>query len=271
MKITKQDINRVLIRSFLLQGSWNFERMQALGFCYAITPILNKLYANNNIQKRKAFKRHLEFFNTHPYMVGPILGITIALEKEKSKNYKFKSKSIRNIKIGLMGPLAGIGDPIFWGTIRPMLAAIGASLALTGTILGPLFFFISFNTIRLLFLYYGIHFGYKKGIKIIKEINNNFIKKITEGSSILGLFILGALVNKWTKIKTPIIITNYLKNGQIINLKLQNILDSLIPGFIPLLLTFICIWLLNKKINPLIVMTLVITLGIICNYFKLLY
>ncbi len=270
IKITKTDINKVFIRSFLLQGSWNFERMQALGFCYSILPVLNKLYKNNNNKKKKAFKRHLEFFNTHPYMVSPIIGIIIAMEEEKSKYNKIKSDSIRNIKIGLMGPLAGIGDPVFWGTIRPMLSAIGASLAINGSIIGPIFFFISFNIIRLLTLYYGLHYGYKKGINIIKELNDNFIKKITEASSILGLFVLGALVNKWTKVKTPIIITHFIKNGKNINVKLQDMLDNLIPGIIPLILTLTCMWLLNKKINPLILMFILLTLGIICNYFKIL-
>ncbi len=269
-KITKTDINKVFIRSILLQGSWNFERMQALGFCYSILPILNKLYKNNNIQKKKSFKRHLEFFNTHPYMVSPILGIVIAMEEEKSKYNKIKSNSIRNIKIGLMGPLAGIGDPIFWGTIRPMLSAIGASLAINGSIIGPIFFFISFNIIRLFTLYYGLHYGYKKGINIIKELNKNFLKKITEASSILGLFVLGALVNKWTKVKTPIIITHFIKNNKNINVKLQDILDNLTPGIIPLALTLTCMWLLNKKFNPLTLMLMLLILGIICNYFRIL-
>ncbi len=268
--ITKKDINKVFIRSTLIQGSWNFERMQALGFCYSITPILNKLYIKNNLKKKKAFKRHLEFFNTHPYMVSAILGITIAMEEEKCKNSKIKSNSIRNIKIGLMGPLAGIGDPIFWGTIRPMLSAIGSSLAINGSIIGPIFFFITFNIIRLSTLYYGLHYGYKKGINIIKELNENFLKKITEASSILGLFVLGALVNKWTKVKTPIIITHYIQNGKNINIKLQDMLDKLTPGIIPLILTLTCMWLLNKKINPLILMLLLLLLGIISNYFKIL-
>ncbi len=270
IKITKTDINKVFIRSILLQGSWNFERMQALGFCYSILPILNKLYKNNNFKKKKAFKRHLEFFNTHPYMVSPILGIIIAMEEEKSKYNKIKSSYIKNIKIGLMGPLAGIGDPVFWGTIRPMLSAIGSSLAINGSIIGPIFFFISFNLIRLSTLYYGLHYGYTKGINIIKELNKNFLKKITEASSILGLFVLGALVNKWTKVTTPIIITHFIKNGKNINVKLQDMLDNLVPGIIPLLLTLICMWLLNKKINPLILMFLLLLLGIFSNYFKIL-
>ncbi len=270
-KITKTDINIALIRSTLIQASWNFERMQALGFCYSIKPILNKLYKNNKKNKKKAFKRHLEFFNTHPYMVGPILGITIAMEEEKANNNKkIKSKSIRNIKVGLMGPLAGIGDPVFWGTIRPILSAIGSGLSINGSIIGPIFFFISFNIIRISVLYYGIHYGYKKGINIVKDLNENFLKKITEASSILGLFILGSLVNKWTKVKTPIVITNIIKNGKNTELKLQNILDELIPGILPLIITMSCMWLLNKRVNPLTLMIIILIIGIIGNYFKIL-
>ncbi len=263
--ITPQDIKKICIRSMFLQGSWNFERMQALGFCYTIIPIINKLYSSDN-KKRKAIKRHLEFFNTHPYMVGPILGIIIAMEEQKSKGAKITSNSINSVKVGLMGPLAGIGDPIFWGTIRPILSALGAGLSITGNVIGPLLFFIPFNIIRMLTLYWGIKYGYNKGINLVKEISDNFLKKITEGSSILGLFIMGALVNKWTNIHIPVIISSINKQNQINIITIQDVCDQILPGLIPLTLTFTCMWLLKKKINPLIIISFIFILSIIGNY-----
>ncbi len=264
-KINKNDINKVFIRSTFLQSSWNFERMQSLGFCFSIIPIINKLY-NNNKKKKKAIKRHLEFFNTQPYMVAPILGVVIALEEQKANGININKKTINNIKIGLMGPLAGIGDPIFWGTVRPILSSLSSNLSINGSIIGPILFFISFNVIRLTTLYFGIHYGYKKGINIIKDISNNLLQKITEGSSILGLFIMGALINKWTKISIPIVISN-IKNDKLKNvLTIQNILDKILPGILPLILTIICMWLLKKKINPLTIIMMIFLFSIISKY-----
>ncbi len=271
-KISNIDINKVFIRSTLLQGSWNFERMQALGFCYSIIPVINKLYHDNKKEKLKAVQRHLEFFNTHPYMVAPILGVIIAMEEKKANGAKISKSTINSIKIGLMGPLAGIGDPIFWGTIRPILSALGASLSINGNIIGPIIFFLSFNIIRISALYYGIHYGYKKGLNIVKELNKNLLNKLTEGSSILGLFIMGSLVSKWTKVNIPVVISNiqqYQSNIQKI-ITIQNILDQLIPGLVPLLLTLTCMWLLKKKVNPILIMMSIFIISIIGNFFQIL-
>ncbi len=271
-KINKKDLTKVLIRSHFIQGSWNFERMQSLGFCFALVPIIKKLYHNNLKEQRLAIKRHLEFFNTHPYMAAPILGIIIAMEEKRANGFKITDNNINNIKVGLMGPLAGVGDPIFWGTLRPILSALGSSLAATGNIMGPIIFFVFFNAVRLSTLYYGINYGYKKGLNIIKELNQNLIKKITEASSILGLFVMGSLVNKWTRISIPIIVTANKRNSNITNIvTVQNILDQILPGLVPLLLTLTCMWLLKKKINPLMIIVYLFILSIIGSYFKLIY
>ncbi len=270
IKINKKDIKNVCIRSMFLQGSWNFERMQALGFCFSIIPIIKKLYVNNIIERKKAIKRHLEFFNTHPYMVAPILGIIIAIEEKKANGTKIHSSTINNIKIGLMGPLAGIGDPIFWGTIRPILSALGASLAINGSIIGPIIFFTLFNSIRISFIYYGIYYGYKKGISLIKKIKDNFLQKVTESSSILGLFVMGALVNKWTKINFSLIISQ-IRDKNVTNvITIQNIFDKILPGLIPLLLTLLCMKLLSKKINPLVIISFLFLVSIIGGYINLI-
>lgn len=208
-KLTHGDIRSVFLRSNFLQGSWNFERMQALGFCFAMIPVIRRLYKEDKKEQKLALKRHLEFFNTHPYVAAPILGVVMAMEEQKANGeITIDSASINGLKIGLMGPLAGVGDPIFWGTVRPVCAALGAGIAMTGSILGPILFFISFNIIRLMVRYYGIIYGYKKGITIVHDIGKEgILKKLTVGSSILGLFVMGALVNKWTHLNIPCILT----------------------------------------------------------------
>ena len=116
-KLTPGDIRGVFIRSNLFQGSWNFERMQALGFCFSMVPAIKRLYPENNEARRQAIKRHLEFFNTHPYVAAPVLGVTLAMEEQRANGAEIDDGAINGIKVGLMGPLAGVGDPIFWGTL----------------------------------------------------------------------------------------------------------------------------------------------------------
>ncbi|MGP1958281.1 MAG: PTS mannose transporter subunit IID [Arsenophonus sp.] len=265
-KLTIGDIRWVFLRSNLFQGSWNFERMQALGFCFAMIPVIRRLYPKNSEERKQAIKRHLEFFNTHPYISSPILGVTIAMEEQKANGENINDSVINGIKIGLMGPLAGVGDPIFWGTIRPVLAALGAGIAMSSSLLGPILFFILFNLVRLLTRYYGITYGYKKGLNIITDLSGpSYLQKITEGASILGLFVIGALVNKWTNVNIPIVISE-IKNpytGETTITTVQTILNQLMPGLVPLLLTLLCMWLLRRKINPLWIIIGFFILGII--------
>lgn len=123
-KVTKSDLNAVVRRSNLFQGSWNFERMQALGFAYAMVPVIKRLYPDPNDPGRKAaIKRHSEFFNTQPFVGAPILGVTIAMEEERANGKEIDDAAINGIKVGLMGPLAGVGDPIFWGNCSPSICS----------------------------------------------------------------------------------------------------------------------------------------------------
>ena len=160
VSLTKSDRISVMLRSQFLQGSWNYERMQNGGWAFSLIPALKKLYPNKE-EASDALKRHLEFFNTHPYIAAPILGVTLALEEEKANGADIDDAAIQGVKVGMMGPLAGIGDPVFWFTVRPILGAIAASLATGGSLLAPLFFFISWNLVRIAFLWYTQEIGYK--------------------------------------------------------------------------------------------------------------
>lgn len=251
-KLTPGDVRGVFIRSNLFQGSWNFERMQALGFCFSMVPVIRRLYPENNDDRKQAIKRHLEFFNTHPYVAAPVLGVTMAMEEQRANGAPIDDAAINGIKVGLMGPLAGVGDPIFWGTVRPVFAALGASIAMSGSLFGPLLFFILFNLVRLATRYYGVAYGYRKGANIVNDMGGGFLQKLTEGASILGLFVMGALVNKWTHVNIPFVVSRITNTeGQTTVTTVQTILDQLMPGLVPLLLTFGCMWLLRRKVNAL--------------------
>lgn len=200
LQLSKSDRQKVWWRSTFLQGSWNYERMQNLGWAYSLIPAIKKLYTKKEDQAA-ALERHMEFFNTHPYVAAPIIGVTLALEEERANGAAIDDAAIQGVKIGMMGPLAGIGDPVFWFTVRPILGALGASLAASGNILGPLIFFIAWNAIRMAFLWYTQELGYRAGSEITKDMSGGILQDITKGASILGMFILAVLVERWVSIK----------------------------------------------------------------------
>ena len=299
IELSKKDRLSVAWRSTFLQGSWNYERMQNGGWAFAMIPAIKKLYKDPE-DRKAALKRHLEFFNTHPYVASPILGVTLALEEDRANGTAVDDVAIQGVKVGMMGPLAGVGDPVFWFTVRPMLGALGASLALGGNILGPILFFVLWNAIRWGFMWYTQEFGYRAGSKITEDLSGGLLQDITKGASILGMFVLAALVERWVSIKfTPVIAEIKLSKGAYIEWDkvemsgkgmktlfeqvqsgmafepikqqtLQGNLDSLIPGLVPLLLTFLCMWLLKKKVSPIVIIIALFIVGIVGHLIGLL-
>ena len=261
--LTTRDLRRMYWRSTFLLGSFNFERMQAMGFCYTLMPAIRKVYRGDKAAEAAALKRHLEFYNTQPWISSVVFGVTAAMEEQKAKGEDISEETITSVKVGLMGPLAGVGDPIFWGTARPVLAALGASLALNGSIVGPLLFFIGINLLRVLTRWYGLKFGYERGTEMVTEVGGGQLKKITQMAAIMGLFVMGALVSKWTSIKFPAVVSS-VKNddGIVTDTTVQSILDQLLPGLAALGLTFLCMWLLNKKVNALWIILGMFAVGI---------
>ena len=299
IQLSKSDRQKVWWRSQFLQGSWNYERMQNLGWAYSLIPAIKKLYTKKEDQAA-ALERHLEFFNTHPYVAAPIMGVTLALEEERANGVEIDDAAIQGVKIGMMGPLAGIGDPVFWFTVRPILGALGASLAASGNLVGPLLFFFGWNAIRMAFLWYTQEFGYKAGSEITKDMSGGILKDITKGASILGMFILAVLVQRWVSINFTVNLPGkQLAEGAYINFPegpvtgaelkgilgqalgglsldsvqpqtLQGQLNSLIPGLMGLLLTFLCMWLLKKKVSPITIILALFAVGIAARYFGIM-
>lgn len=299
IKLSKQDRLKVCWRSTFLQGSWNYERMQNGGWCYAMIPAIKKLYQTKD-DRAAALERHLEFFNTHPYIASSIIGVTLALEEDKANGADVDDVAIQGVKIGMMGPLAGVGDPVFWFTLRPMLASLGAALAMSGNIVGPILFFVLWNLIRWGFMWYTQEFGYRAGAKITDDMSGSLLQDVTKGSSIMGMFVLGSLVERWVNIKfMPVVSKAPLRKGAYIDWShlpkgvagikealiqqshgmaltniqvttLQDNLDKLIPGLTPLLLTLFCMWLLKKKVSPILIIVGLFIVGIVGHLIGLL-
>ncbi|MDH2925994.1 PTS mannose transporter subunit IID [Lonepinella koalarum] len=269
-QLTPADIRATYWRSTFLLGSFNFERMQSMGFCVSMIPAIKRLYSNKDDQAA-ALKRHLEFFNTQPWVGSAIMGVTAAMEQERANGAEIDDAAISGVKVGLMGPLAGVGDPIFWGTLRPVLAALGAGLAISGSLLGPLLFFVLINLARAATRWYGFKYGYQKGTEIVGDMGGGRLQKVTQGASILGLFVMGSLVSKWTSINIPLELSRYTNQaGEEVVTTVQSVLNDLLPGLAALVLTFICMALLRRKINAMYIIFALFGVGILGYHFGIL-
>lgn len=301
IKVDKKTRFKVAARSQFLQGSWNYERMQNGGYAFSMIPAIKKLYKTDE-DRQAALKRHMEFFNTTPFMASPIIGVTLALEEERANGGDVDDEAINGVKVGMMGPLAGVGDPVFWFTVRPILGALCASLAMSGNILGPIMFFVVWNLFRWGFQWYTQEFGYKAGSAITDDLSGTMMQDVTRGASMLGMFVLGSLIQRWVKIDfKPVVSKVQLQKGAYIDwhslpsghegiqkalelynngqgqalssvkiTTMQNVLDQLIPGLAGLLLTFLCMWLLKKKVSPIWIIIGIFIIGILGHVVGLL-
>ena len=142
-ELDKATLNKMAMRSCNLQGSFNYERMQAGGWLYSILPGLEKIHTNKE-DLAASMAHNLEFFNTHPFLVTFVMGIVLRLEQNK-----VDIATIRAIRLAAMGPLGGIGDAIFWFTLVPILAGITANMAIyQNSLAATIIFLVIFNIVQ---------------------------------------------------------------------------------------------------------------------------
>lgn len=256
--LNKKVLRNVFFRSLALEANFNFETWQNTGFAFAIIPVLKKAYHTKQAMAA-ALKRHLQFFNTSPYGSTLILGITAAMEEQNSLDEEFDEDSINSVKLGLMGPLAGVFDSLFWGTFKVIAAGVGTSLAIKGNLMGPLLFLLIFNVPHLLLRYKLTFVGYNAGTKFLQSLaKNNVMDRLTKGSSILGLMVVGAMPATLMNITTPLQIGS---NGSAIGL--QGILNQVVPAIIPLGLTFLVYYFVKKNIKTTYLLIGLLLLGFV--------
>ncbi|GBD80719.1 PTS system mannose-specific transporter subunit IID [Tetragenococcus halophilus subsp. halophilus] len=257
-QITKKDLRKVFWRSFQMEFSWHYERQMNLAYAYAMIPILKRVYKSKE-QMSASLKRSLEFFNTTPHIVTLILGINAAMEEENAEDENFDVSTIDSIKTSLMGPLAGIGDSFFWGTLRLIATGIGTSLALQGNILGPILFLLVFNVPHILLRYFATNWGYKLGTGFLKKIQENgMMESLTFGAAIIGLMVVGGMTATLIDINIP------LKIGSGENaVTLQSIFDDIVPNILNLGVFGAVYYMLKKEVNALVIILGMAVVGIL--------
>lgn len=230
-------------RSFGIQSAFSFDRMQALGFAWGLMPVLARVYKTKE-DLSAALRRNMVFFNTNPWVVGPVMAMTATLEARRASGEDIDVESIQGLKVGLMGPLAGIGDSLFVGMLRAILSGVSASLALAGNPLAPFVFFFGNNIVHVWVRWESLMYTFRKGTAFVAELGSARMKRIMEGATVMGLMALGSLVGTWLTIRTPLAYTIQEKT-----IALQDILNQILPRMLPLLATLAIFYLVRKNLN----------------------
>lgn len=259
--LSKSDITKLGFRSMFLQASFNYERMQAGGFLFAQLPLLKKIYKDDKAGLSTAMKDNLEFINTHPNLVGFLMGLIASLEEAKESR-----ATIKGLKVALFAPLAGIGDALFWFTILPIIAGITSSMAMDGSVLGPIIFFGFYLAVYFLRIVWT-HLGYNLGTRAIGTIREASTQ-ISKAATILGCTVIGGLIASYVHITLlPEIVVNEAKT---VNIQ-ADFLDKIFPNILPFGYVFLLYYLLRvKKVSPVILIVTTFILSILLSFLGIL-
>lgn len=257
--VTQKDLNKAMFRWYLsAEMPLNFENMQGIAFCGSIAPILKKIYTKKE-DLIDALKRHLLLYNCNITAGGLILGTTIAMEEQRSKNPDaIPAEAITGMKTGLMGPVAALGDSFDWGIIGTLFKIAAATLAASGNPLAlPVLLIFAAYCIGELILFTNL--TYKKGRSSIKSImGSGLMQDVISGANVLAMFMMGAMTASMVTLTTPL---------KISSVNIQESLDGIFPGIFPLAALFLIYWLVRrKKVGTGKIVIGVIVVSILCAF-----
>lgn len=261
LQLTPQEnkmIKRLFWRNMFLGFDMSYTRQQGVAWDWVHAPIYREIYKNDDDKFWEAMNRNMEFYNTTPNMNGFVSGLAMSMEKENAMAPKgtFDTAGISGMKIGLMGPMAGIGDTFFSGVWALIIMGIAISFSKQGNLIVgvlPLLALIPNILIR----WYGEKFGYKLGSKYISKIvKDGLMGMFTAASSIVGVTVVGGMIP--TLVKVPVVFQAKINGTQLV---LQKIFDQIVPGLLPMTLALICFALLKKGKSPVKVLIGVVLVG----------
>ena len=256
--VTKKDLTHASLRfNWICVNLFNYESQLGPSLVWSMAPLLRKIYPKDS-DYQASLKNHFNYFNTTPYLANIVLGTTVAMEEKDGIK---ALPTVQSFKTSIMGPLAGIGDTIFWVLWPTIMGSIAGYMALQGNPLGAIIWFlvnILFNIMKV-WLY---HVGYSSGTRLIDTLGNK-INTFTEAASVMGVTVIGALVATVVKVSVPYV----FKFGKV-SMNIQtDILDKIMPALLPAVFTFFIYKLLdNKKWTPTKIIFLVILIALVGTF-----
>lgn len=235
--LTKKDLTQALSRYVMArQICFNYETMQSGGWVWSIHPAMKKIYGDDDILCEK-YKSYFKFFNTNPWFGNLILMACLAVESTKDEH---ATETAVDIRTGLMGPLAGLGDAIVWVLLPTVMGAIAGYQAMQGSIFG--WVLAEAVGVGMWLLFWKMSFVvYKQGITFITSKSSS-LKNLTDVCSILGLIVIGAMIASTVHVDFTLSWTV----GKLTQ-KLGDLLNTIIPCFGNVLFTALIYWGLGIK------------------------
>lgn len=263
-KITKKALKQCWLRwecGYL--SDMSFQWLMSFAFADSMIPIMKDLYPNNSEEQQKMLKRHSTFYCTEPQLGSIINGIVCGLEEEKANGVEIDDEMINSIKLGLMGPLAGIGDAMIPGMLIPLLLSIGIGLSNDGNILGPIFYIVTYLCSIAFGSYYIFMKGYQLGTKSVDMIIGDTAKKVRDAFNLLGAIIVGGVGASYVSLSLNFNIGATAESEGIVA---NDMINGIFPKLLPLILIIFCWWLMAKKnissIKMLFVLALIAIVGV---------
>lgn len=222
---------------------FGYERLAAPGMTMSMTPIAEKFYKDDKEGEKNLYRRHKVFYNSEHWIGAIIPGIVLSMEERKANGHDVPDELIQNIKVGLMGPMAGIGDSITQGTLFPIILSIAIGLSgATGSLLGPIVALLGLWLVPTVLSYYFYHLGYNLGASAIDKVMGKQMAKIQDTMSVLGLIVTGAITASYVNVDLALTYTSAETSVAI-----QSILDSIFPKLLPVGLVLLGYYLITKK------------------------
>lgn len=252
-RVSKKTLTKMIWRSCQLQAAFNYERMQSAGWLWAMLPGLQEIHTNKD-DLATSMTHNMDFINTHPFAVTFVMGIVLSMEQLKTD-----CQTIRSVRISVAAPLGGIGDALFWYTLVPITAGLTANMAINGSFVGPILYFIILFGCEMALRYGLMYWSYNLGMKAVSMMTE-YAQEFTHAASVLGVFVVGALIANYGG-GTRLGIT--IANGES-PIVIQNYLDMILPCLLPLLLTLLMFFLIKKKgWTPVKCIGLILVIGIV--------
>lgn len=245
VQLSKKDVLKVYWKwTFFSHSNYNYERLQGSGVLQSMSHLPEKLYPGDEAQKKAFMKRHMSFYNTEPHVGGIVNGMAVAMEEERANGAELTDEAINSVKTGLMGPMAGIGDTLWQGTLQPILLAVGISIASAGSVMGAGVFAVLMFPIMTAIGYFMFMKGYSTGKSGVEAImGGGKMKQVIAAASIMGATVLGSLTANYVTARSSLVISV----GET-NLALQtDVLDQLLLGAVPLGITMLTFYMLKVK------------------------
>lgn len=249
----------------------SFDRMQALAFGYSMNGVMRKIYKDKPEELKDAMKRHTSMFNTNCDWGSIIHGITISLEEQRALGHEdeITPEMIQSLKIGLMGPLAGIGDSVDQGIVATIPLAIFVPMAQQGSVLAAFIPGLIYIAWSYFWSWTLFNKGYTLGKNSVLEIlHSGAIKKVIDIASIVGLFMIGCLSASYVKVST---ILEFASGADGATTTVQSILDGILPNMLPFVVVMSMYLYITKrgpKFIRLMVYTMVI--AVVLTFFHII-